>query len=174
MNFFITYGTLSFLQQIQNKHEDRNLLIFAGEGQAIILEETDLDTIFQQPNEYRVMSRTGDLSESDFQVLITIPTSEDHKYQLEKQLETYQPALDENPDYHSYRLLKSTHQNVYKVLLGFTTRNAYDDYKKSSAFRNNLSLEATKPLAGASAVHTPYIEQYFYPSQDVSEEEIDL
>ncbi|UXR68924.1 signal transduction protein TRAP [Staphylococcus sp. IVB6246] len=170
MNFYITYGTFGFLQQIQNKHEDRELLIFAGEGQAIILEETESATIFQQPNEYLVLSRLGHLSESDFQVLITIPTSEDHKYQLEKQLDMYQPELDDNSEYHSYRLLKSTHQNVYKVLLGFTSREAYEDYKKSSAFRNNLSLEATKPLAGAATVHTPYIEQYFYPSDDLSEE----
>ncbi|KIX91401.1 signal transduction protein TRAP [Staphylococcus microti] len=173
MNFYITYGTLGFLKQIQEKHEDRELHIFSGEGQSVIFEESQTDTVFQQPNEYRALTRVGTIQDSDFQVLITIPTTEDHKYQLEKQLENYVPTLSDNDGFHSYRLLKSNRQNIYKVLLGFDSRNAYDDYKKSSAFRENLSLEATKPLAGASSVHASYLEKYFYPVDEsiVNEDE---
>lgn len=168
MNFYITYGTLGFSKQIQEKHSDRDLHIFSGEGQSVILEESQSDTIFQQPNEYRALTRVGTIQDSDFQALITIPTTEDHKYQLEKQLENYVPALNDYEGFHSYRLLKSASQNVYRVLLGFDSRNNYEDYKKSSAFRENLSLEATKPLAGASTVHTSYLEKYFYPVDETA------
>ncbi|MCS4487165.1 antibiotic biosynthesis monooxygenase [Staphylococcus americanisciuri] len=171
MNFYITYGTLGFLKQIQDAHQERDLHIFSGDNQSIIFEETRSNTVFQQPNQYRALTRIGTIQDTDFQVLITIPTTEDHKYQLENQLENFIPTLNENDGLHSYRLLKSTRQNVYKVLLGFDSRNSYDNYKKSSAFRENLSQEATKALAGASAVHSSYLEKYFYPIDETIDTE---
>ncbi|QLK86333.1 antibiotic biosynthesis monooxygenase family protein [Staphylococcus sp. 17KM0847] len=166
MNFYITYGTFDFLRQIQQQHQDRHMLIFSGDDQSIIIDETNQETRFQQPNSYRVLTSVGTIDEAHFQILITIPTTEDHQYQLEKQLENYVPKVDQFEGFCSYRLLKPKNHNIYKVLLGFTSRPHYEDYKKSSAFRKYLSYEATKPLAGASNVHANYLEKYFYPVTD--------
>lgn len=170
MKFYITYGTYGYLNQIQLNNENHDLFIFSGNDQSVMIEETDDETIFQQPKKFRVLTRFGSISSDDFHALISIPTTEDHKYQLEKKLESYLPHLDEYDGYNTYRLLKPLQSNIYKVFLGFSSRKAYEDYKKSSAFREHFSKEAVRPLAGSSSAHASYLEQFFYP---ISEEEIE-
>ncbi|AVP37376.1 signal transduction protein TRAP [Staphylococcus felis] len=162
MKLYTTYGTYNYLHQIQLNHTDRNLLIFSGDDQSILMEETTKETIFQQPNHYRVLSRSGELSSNDFLATISIPTTDDHKYQLEKKLESYLPILSDFKGYHSFRLLKSMKSNVYKIAFGFDSRLSYEEFKKSSSFRNHFSKEAVRSLAGASSVHASYLEKYFY------------
>ncbi|MGV3244287.1 antibiotic biosynthesis monooxygenase family protein [Staphylococcus sp. 11261D007BR] len=163
MKFYTTYGTYNYLSQIQANNSDRNLLIYSGNGESILIEETEKETVFQQPNTFRVLSRSGELSEQDFIAIISIPTSDDHQYQLEKKLNSYLPILSDFNGYHSFRLLKPLKSNVYKILFGFESRQLYEDFKKSSTFREHFSKESVRPLAGSSAIHSSYIERYFYP-----------
>ncbi|ARJ50094.1 signal transduction protein TRAP [Staphylococcus lutrae] len=168
MKFYITYGTYGYLHQIQLNHPTRDLFIFSGNEQSVMIEETDSETIFQQPKTFRVLTRLGSINSEDFHALISIPTTEDHKYQLEKKLESYFPRLEETDGFNSYRLLKPVQSNIYKVFFGFSSRKAYEDFKKSSSFREHFSKEAVRSLAGASSAHASYLEQYFYP---ISEDE---
>ncbi len=168
MKFYITYGTYGYLRQIQLNNKSHQLLIFSGDDQSVMIDETENETVFQQPKSYRVLTRLGTLSADNFHALISIPTTEDHKYQLENKLENYVPSLDSSEGFNSFRLLKPIHSNIYKVFFGFTSRQAYEDFKKSSAFREHFSKEGVRPLAGSSSAHASYLEQYFYP---ISEED---
>ncbi|MBI5975796.1 antibiotic biosynthesis monooxygenase family protein [Staphylococcus canis] len=163
MKLYSTYGTYNYLQQIQSNNKDRHLMIFSGDGESLLIEETTQESVFQQPNRFRVMSRSGELSEEDFIAIVTIPTTEDHKYQLEKKLDNYFPNLSDFKGYHSYRLLKSMKSNIYKIIFGFDSRLNYEDFKKSSSFREHFSKGAVSALAGASSVHSSYLEKYYYP-----------
>lgn len=49
MKFYITYGTYGYLNQIQLNNENHDLFIFSGNDQSVMIEETDDETIFQQP-----------------------------------------------------------------------------------------------------------------------------
>lgn len=169
MKLYITYGTYGYIHQIQLNNKDRNLLIFSSDDRSVLIDETEKESVFQQPNAFRSLSRVGDISENDFQAVISIPTSEDHKYQLEKKLGAYYPTLSDFEGYKSFRLLKPLKENVYKVMFGFESRTAYEDFKKSSVFRENFSKEAVRSLAGVTSAHSSYLERYFYP---ISEEDI--
>lgn len=169
MKLYITYGTYGYIHQIQLNNKDRNLMVFSSEDRSVLIEETDKESVFQQPKSFSFLTRVGDISEEDFQVVISIPTSEDHKYQLEKKLDSYYPNLSEYEGYKSFRLLKPVKDNVYKVMFGFESRAAFEDFKKSSVFRENFSKEAVRALAGVSSTHSSYLERYFYP---ITEEEI--
>ncbi|UEX90868.1 antibiotic biosynthesis monooxygenase family protein [Staphylococcus ratti] len=169
MKLYITYGTYGYIHQIQLNNKDRNLLIFASEDRSVLMEETEKESVFQQPRAFRSLSRVGEISEDDFQAVISIPTSEDHKYQLEKRLNSYYPNLADFEGYKSFRLLKPLKDNVYKVMFGFESRTAYEDFKKSSVFRNHFSKDAVHSLAGVTSTHSSYLERYFYP---ISEEDI--
>ncbi|PTG36709.1 signal transduction protein TRAP, partial [Staphylococcus chromogenes] len=113
MKLYITYGTYGYIHQIQLNNKDRNLMVFSSEDRSVLIEETDKESVFQQPKSFSSLTRVGDISEEDFQVVISIPTSEDHKYQLEKKLDSYYPNLSEYEGYKSFRLLKPVKDNVY-------------------------------------------------------------
>lgn len=124
---------------------------------------------FQQPKKFRVLTRFGSISSDDFHALISIPTTEDHKYQLEKKLESYLPHLDEYDGFNTYRLLKPLQSNIYKVFLDFHHVKPMKITKKSSVFREHFSKEAVRPLAGSSSAHASYLEQFFIQFQKRNE-----
>lgn len=47
MKVYITYGTADFLKTIVQKHPSENILLMQGQENAILIHETNGDTVFQ-------------------------------------------------------------------------------------------------------------------------------
>ena len=108
----------------------------------------------------------GEFSEHHFYSAIFVPTSEDHRQQLEKKLLHVDVPLSNFGGFKSYRLLKPLEGNTYKIYFGFANRLAYEDFKASDIFQNNYSKEALSQYFGSSGQHSSYFERYLYPIED--------
>lgn len=49
MKVYITYGTADFLKNIVQKHSSENMLLMQGQENAILIHETNGETVFQAP-----------------------------------------------------------------------------------------------------------------------------
>ncbi|EKU46570.1 hypothetical protein [Staphylococcus massiliensis] len=166
MNLYATFGTFGYLSSLKEKYSERNLLQYSTTDSSALIEITNEDTVFAAPMAYDIIEQKGDLTGEEFIAIIKIPTSEDHQYQLEKKLANTPFDLEKYEGFSSAFLLKPKHGATYKVYLGFTDRTDYEDFKKSSLFRDNLSKDALKQFFGGSTQHSSYVEQYLYPIDD--------
>ncbi|MDU1711749.1 MAG: signal transduction protein TRAP [Staphylococcus epidermidis] len=166
MYLYTSYGTYQFLNQIKLNHQERSLFQFSTNDSSIILEESEGKSILKHPSAYQVIDSTGEFSEHHFYSAIFVPTSEDHRQQLEKKLLHVDVPLSNFGGFKSYRLLKPTEGSTYKIYFGFANRTAYEDFKASDIFNENFSKDALSQYFGASGQHSSYFERYLYPIED--------
>lgn len=108
MYLYTSYGTYQFLNQIKLNHQERSLFQFSTNDSSIILEESEGKSILKHPSSYQVIDSTGEFNEHHFYSAIFVPTSEDHRQQLEKKLLHVDVPLSNFGGFKSYRLLKPT------------------------------------------------------------------
>ncbi|MGO3498080.1 MAG: signal transduction protein TRAP [Staphylococcus equorum] len=166
MKIHASYGTFGYLNQIRLNNPDHNLLQFSASDSSVIIEETDNQSVLKQPLVYEVLKAEGDLDENNFYSVIFIPTSEDHAYQLEKKLEGFSTDFNQFAGYRSYRFLKPEQGLTYKIYFGFESRNAYEDFRASSLFKDNFDKLALSQFFGSSRQHSSYFERHLFPIDD--------
>ena len=83
MNLYTSYGTYGFLNQIQINNPDHNLFQYSASDTSVILEETEGKSVLKHPSAYEVLYSVGEFNEEHFYSALFIPSSEDHKNQLE-------------------------------------------------------------------------------------------
>lgn len=84
MYLYTSYGTYHFLNQIKLNHQESSLFQFSTNDSSVILEESEGKSILKHPSAYQVIDSIGEFSEHHFYSAIFVPTSEDHRQQLEK------------------------------------------------------------------------------------------
>src|SRR5699024_1102297 len=105
MTIYAYYCTFGYLNQIRLNNPDHNLLQFSASDSSVIIEETESETVLKHPLEYDIIKSEGNLDENYFYSVIFIPTSEDHDYKLEKNLESVTTDFHKFTVYISYCLL---------------------------------------------------------------------
>ena len=166
MYLYTSYGTYQFLNQIKLNHQERNLFQFSTNDSSIILEESEGKSILKHPSAYQVIDSTGEFSEHHFYSAIFVPTSEDHRQQLEKKLLHVDVPLSNFGGFKSYRFLRPEEGTTYKIYFGFANRQTYEDFKSSDMFNDYFSKEALRHYFGSSSQHSSYFERYLYPIND--------
>lgn len=163
MNLYTSYGTYGFLNQIQLNNPDHDLFQYSASDTSVILEETEGKSVLKHPSAYEVLYSVGEFNEEHFYCALFIPSSEDHKNQLEKQLLHFGAPFDNFSGFKSYRLLRPLEGNTYKLYFGFANRSAYEDFKSSDLFQDHFSKAALNQFFGYSGQHSSYFERYLYP-----------
>lgn len=163
---FTSYGTYGFLNQIKLNHPDHHLFQFSTADSSVIFEETTGKTVLTSPAVYEVIKEIGEFSEEHFYCAIFIPTTEDHKYQLEKKLYSSDEDFKNFGGFKSYRLLRPSKGTTYKIYFGFADRQTYEDFKNSETFALNFSKEALSHYFGSSGQHSSYFERYLFPIKE--------
>ncbi len=59
MKVYITYGTADFLKTIAKKHPSENMVLMQGEDNAVLIHETNGETVFQAPHSYESIDSVG-------------------------------------------------------------------------------------------------------------------
>lgn len=61
MKVYITYGTADFLKTIAKKHPSENMVLMQGEDNAVLIHETNGETVFQAPHSYESIDSVGEI-----------------------------------------------------------------------------------------------------------------
>lgn len=67
--FYITYGTVDYLEKLVKRHSNETLLLMANQNTAVLFHETEGSTIFNEPKNYDVLDSTGLITNGSYAVL---------------------------------------------------------------------------------------------------------
>ena len=62
MNIYMTSGTPEFMESLKEKYAAERLIAMHGQGNSLLLHETEGKTVFQTPRRYEVIGSSGTLA----------------------------------------------------------------------------------------------------------------
>jgi heme oxygenase (mycobilin-producing) len=150
MNVFMTSGTLEFMERLREKHASEKMFILHGEGNVLLLHETNGKTVFQTPRRYEVLGSAGNFEENGFFVFYNIPVSDEGRPVFEHNFKERANAFDAEPGFIAFRLLRPHKSDTYIILMEWSDNRYYTLWKTTSSFEQN---HLTDPVeAGANSV----------------------
>jgi len=166
MNFYITTGTYHFLQNIMKKHPNENIHNYTRQDTAVLIHETNGESVFAQPREYSVIESRGEFYDHEFIAASYIPVSEEMRHRFENHYTNIDSEFDRFEGFESFRLLRPKKGDTYMILLGYDSNESYEDFTKSAFFAEYFSREATRKFSGAEQYSTANYTKYWYRPED--------
>jgi len=142
LNFYITTGTIDYLTKLKNKHSNENMLVLTESKDnfsAVILHESNNQTLFNHPRKYEVIDSIGTFEKATYAVMNNIPVTDEGKPLLEYQFKNRQRKIEHQPGFVAIRVLRPLSSNTYVILTLWENKRAYENWESSESF-----LEAHK------------------------------
>ncbi len=143
MKIFITFGTNNHLQNIKETYPNELMLIMTSEeDQALLLHESDKETVFKEGRVYEIIDQKGQLEKnSRFAVLNNIPVSDEGRPLFEYQFKNRAKSIENEPSYVAMRILRPIKSDTYIILTLWECEKDFLTWQKQNA---NFYDEAQK------------------------------
>jgi heme oxygenase (mycobilin-producing) len=155
MKAFITAGTHDYLKKIRNKYPDEVMITMLNEDGALLLHETNGETVFKQPRKYEVIDSNGTIETEGFVILNHVPVTDEGRplfeYQFKNRPKTSKQGLI------TMRFLRPLSSNTYIILTIWESEKAFKNQQNPSSFFGN-SQSSNDPNIFASA---SYLKKYY-------------
>ena len=163
MNIFMTSGTPDFMTHLKDKYANELMIVMHGEGNSLLLHETEGKTVFQTPRRYEVIGSSGTFEDNGYFVLNNIPVTDEGRPIFEQQFKKRANMLDEEPGFIAFRLLRPLDSNMYIVMTEWSAAQYYTMWTNSSSFaqahlddQSEAGIDNTPHLFTSAASITTY------------------
>ncbi len=157
---YITSGTFDYLSKIAKNYPDEKMVKMVNEDGALLLHETNGDTVFKEPRKYLVLDSAGMISETGFAAIINIPVTEEGRPFFEYQFKNKMALIEAQSGFATIRILQPLSSQTYLVLTVWDTSEAFQSWKSSSSYKAILTLandtESTEKIFSSM----PYVKTY--------------
>ena len=158
MNVYITAGTLDFLKKIENNYNHELMVAMLNENGALLLHETNGQTVFNEPRKYEVLESNGQLQQKGFVVMHNISVSDEGRPLFEHQFKQQAKAIVNTQGLTALRLLRPESSNPYIIM---TVWEHQDFYLKWQGANSPLDqLKASFDGQQKIFTSTPYVSKY--------------
>lgn len=154
MNAYMTNGTTDFLLNLAHRNASKTFHIMTNEVGSLAYYEDDQGSIFASGRDYRILMSDGELEETGFVVMNNIPIAEEGKPVFEVNFKKREILIKNTPGFQAFRLLRPLNGNTYIVLTQWDSRESYEMWKESAAFK-----EAHAPSTAKRPAY--FLEQSF-------------
>jgi heme-degrading monooxygenase HmoA len=162
MFFYVTYGTLDYLQKISQSHTNEKMHVMYGEDQAILFYESENKSLLQSPHKYEVFAQAGDLRTSEYAVFNHIPVSQEGRPLFENRFKTRAGTISSQPGFIALRLLRPLKSDTYLVVSLWESENDFTSWKNSDSFEQAHSGMSPKETEHSSLfLRPPYVSSYY-------------
>lgn len=169
MNFFITSGTMDFMESLRKKFPSENMIAMHGKGNALLIHETKRKSIFQTPLKYKVIDAAGVLEEDGFFAFNNFSVSDEGRPIFEHWCLSKIDPIQKEPGIIAYRLLRALDSNTYIILTQWTKKTFFNLWQESISYHQLLGTNERgtglekKPHIFSSA---PYVTTYKSKKED--------
>lgn len=140
---YLTSGTADYMEKLLKKYTpDEQMIVLHGSGTSVLLHETEGKTLFATPRKYEVIDSVNTLEQSGYFVLNNIPVSDEGRPIFEKRFLNRSKAIEKEPGFIAYRLLRPLASDTYIVLTQWTGPHSFEAWKNSQAFKDAHSKPA--------------------------------
>lgn len=163
MKVYITYGTADFLKTIVKKHPSENILLMQGQENAILIHETNGDTVFQAPHAYEVIDQVGEIKHPGFAVLNNIAVTQEGRPLFENRFKNRAGKVENEPGFEAIRVLRPLDSDTYVILTLWETESAFQDWQQSGSYKEAHKKRDTSAGIDTTSIFSrpSYVTTYF-------------
>lgn len=135
MNFFITYGTIEFLQRLKEQHPKEKLYLLHKEGdQGCLLHETTGETIFKEGHNYEALDHVGSIADGKYVVMNNIAVTDEGRPSFESRFNQRARLIEKEPGFAAIRVLRPLSNDTYIILTAWEEEKSFTDWQASQAY----------------------------------------
>ncbi len=136
MFIYLTSGTADFMENLRKKYVSKEqMIVLHGSGNSVLLHETEGKTVFATPRKYEVIDSVNTIEQKGYFVLNNIPVADEGRPVFEKRFLSRSGAIEKEPGFLAYRLLRPLASDTYIVLTQWTGPGSFEAWKNSKAFK---------------------------------------
>jgi heme-degrading monooxygenase HmoA len=135
MNVYITTGTYEYLKGMAKEHPQENMLLMENENGALLLHQTEGETVFKEPRKYEVLDGAGNLGVTGFVVMNNIPVTDEGRPIFEYRFKNRSKQIENQPGFSAIRVLRPLSSNTYIVLTVWENEASFKNWKNSESFK---------------------------------------
>ncbi|NMD72052.1 antibiotic biosynthesis monooxygenase [Bacillus sp. DNRA2] len=172
MKVYMTGGTYDYLSKIKSNHPNETMQLMVFEDQALLLHETDGETIFKEPRNYEVLDSVGMFSKARFIMMNNIPVADEGRALFEHRFKNRNRSIEKMPGFVGIRVLRPLSSDTYVIVTLWEDESAFEGWKKSEAFGKAHGKPATSGTEGSSPKKifsgSSFVTKYFVPENTES------
>lgn len=135
MYIYITTGTFEFLKLIKEKYSQETMALMGNEDGALLLHESNGETVFKEPRKYEKLDSTGAIGETGFVVMNNIPVTTEGRPIFEYRFKNRSKQIENEPGFLSIRVLRPLSGNTYIIMTVWENETAFNNWKNSASFK---------------------------------------
>jgi heme oxygenase (mycobilin-producing) len=143
MNIFITFGTVDYLSKIKEQHSAEKMVLMQSPDNALLLHETDGETVFNEGKHYEVIDAVGDIQQGGFAVLNNIPVREEGRPIFEYRFSQRAGLIEKEPGFGAIRVLRPTNTDTYVILTIWDKESSFKNWQQSKAYEKEHQKRGT-------------------------------
>lgn len=169
MNIYLTSGSMDFMESVRNRFLKENMVVMHGIGNSILLHETAGKTLFATPQNFKVISSAGTLTEKGFFALNYIPITDEGRPIFEHQFHSKADSIEEARGFIAFRLLQPIKSDTYIILTQWDDTFSFNLWKNSTSYKSVLA-DSQSGLSSGNRHYmfssAPYVATYQTKEED--------
>ena len=161
MKIYMTSGTPEFMETIRRKHQKETMFIMHGEGNTVLLHETEGKSVFATPRSFDVLEGAHALEQRGTFVLLNFPITDETDALLEQRFVKEGAHIGATSGLISYRVLRPIKHDTYIVLTQWAGPASFEVWQQTDDYK---ALFGSHSASAASTqnifVSKPYVTKY--------------
>ncbi|MGN7477898.1 Target of RNAIII-activating protein [Solibacillus silvestris] len=168
MNFYVTSGTPDYMEKLIAKNPQHPLILLHGNGNSVVLHETDKKSIFAVPRNFEVIAQKGQFEQKGYFTFYNMPIMSDERPVFEKKALDIIPSLNSNDGVIAYRLLRPIKAETYLFIIQWGGPASYEVWKNGDYYKTSFSpvFEGNTPALQSMFNSSSYITTYSAPPRE--------
>ncbi len=160
LNIYVTTGTLEYLSKIVTSNPGERMVKMANADDALLLHETNGETVFKEPRKYLILYSKGTIRETGFSAFIHVPVTDEGRPLFEYQFKNKTASIEAESGFAAIRVLKPLNSQTYLVLTIWDTEQAFQSWKASSSYKASLNFANDTESTEKFFASMPYVKTY--------------
>ena len=162
MNFYVTSGTPDYMEKLIAKYQLEPLILLHGNGNSVVLHETEKKSIFAVPRSFEVLDSKGSFEQKGYFTFYNMPIMSEERPIFEKKVLDAIPSLKKNDGVIAYRFLKPVKAETYLLIIQWGGPASYEVWKNSENYITSVApiIEGTASAMQSMFNASSYITTY--------------
>ncbi|MCA1056460.1 antibiotic biosynthesis monooxygenase [Rossellomorea aquimaris] len=140
---YMTTGTHEYLAKIMNEHPEEKMILMR-ESSALLVHETDGESVFESPRSYEVIDEAGALERTGYAIFNNIPVTDEGRPLFEYRFKNRARLIEEVPGFSAIRVLRPLDSDTYVIMTIWEDRKSFLGWQESKQYEKAHAKRGTE------------------------------
>lgn len=167
MKFYLTSGTPEYMEKIQQKYPKEQMILLHGQGNSILMHESDKKSKFATPRQFEVIEGQGNFEQRGFVAMYNVPVAEESKGLFEESVITAIQPIKKEISCIAFRVLRPMKHETYVIITQWAGPASFETWTDSENFKGKLATLLTNAASSTQTMFTSktYLTTYTAPAK---------